>query len=193
MTIQESKKYRDIILTAKELFFKFGTKRVTIEEICSEAKVSKMTFYKFFKNKNMLAKQILDDIFEKAIDEFKELMASEVPFKEKIKKVIKMKISKTKQYSDIFFQELIKTNDELRDFITQKRIETAKLIETFFKEGQKEGILRNNINPGLFMYYINHLTEMLDDENYKLLIPDIHARLEEVLNFFFYGIMNSER
>ena len=44
-------KYLDIFKTAKDLFWKYGIKRVSIEEICKEAKVSKMTFYKFFPNK----------------------------------------------------------------------------------------------------------------------------------------------
>ena len=47
-----SKKYQDIKKKGKELFWKYGTKRVTVEEICREAGVSKMTYYKFFKNKN---------------------------------------------------------------------------------------------------------------------------------------------
>ena len=56
---KHNKKYKQIIATSKELFWKFGIKRVTVEEICSQAHVSKMTFYKFFPNKIELAKIIL--------------------------------------------------------------------------------------------------------------------------------------
>ena len=37
---------------------------MTIEEICGEAKVSKMTLYKFFPNKIELAKVILKKVFD---------------------------------------------------------------------------------------------------------------------------------
>ncbi|NQV51449.1 MAG: helix-turn-helix transcriptional regulator, partial [Candidatus Marinimicrobia bacterium] len=40
----------DILRTAEKLFMQFGYNRVTVEEICREAKVSKVTFYKYFSN-----------------------------------------------------------------------------------------------------------------------------------------------
>ena len=60
-----------ILSTGKELFWKFGFKRVTIEEISKEAGVSKMTFYKYFPNKIELAKNILDDIFDDSLVKIK--------------------------------------------------------------------------------------------------------------------------
>lgn len=44
-------KQQFILSAGKELFWKHGVKRVTVEEICVQASVSKMTFYKFFMNK----------------------------------------------------------------------------------------------------------------------------------------------
>jgi len=44
-------KRQKILHTGKELFWKFGFKRVTIEELCKEAGISKMTYYKYFTNK----------------------------------------------------------------------------------------------------------------------------------------------
>ncbi|MCJ7802330.1 MAG: TetR/AcrR family transcriptional regulator, partial [Candidatus Marinimicrobia bacterium] len=58
----ESPKFKQIVETANDLFMRFGVKRITIEEICKTAKVSKMTFYKFFKNKIELAEYIIFSI-----------------------------------------------------------------------------------------------------------------------------------
>ena len=55
-------KREQLIRTGKELFWKFGFRRVTVEEICSEAGISKMTFYKYFSNKLDLVKRIMDEI-----------------------------------------------------------------------------------------------------------------------------------
>ncbi|MBL0024612.1 MAG: helix-turn-helix transcriptional regulator [Saprospiraceae bacterium] len=52
MQTKRSKSYLKIITTAKKLFWKHGSSRVTIEELCREAGVSKMTFYRHFNNKN---------------------------------------------------------------------------------------------------------------------------------------------
>ena len=58
---------RELILKiAKKLFWKFGFKRVTIEEVCKEAAVSKMTFYKHFPNKMAVVKTLLQEVFQDA-------------------------------------------------------------------------------------------------------------------------------
>ena len=46
-----TKKEGDILRTAEDLFMQFGYDRVSVEEICREANVSNVTFYKYFKNK----------------------------------------------------------------------------------------------------------------------------------------------
>ena len=47
--------YQILFSTAKNLFFKFGLRRVSVEEICIKASVSKMTFYRNFNNKEHIA------------------------------------------------------------------------------------------------------------------------------------------
>ena len=57
-----SKKQQQIVNSGKELFFQYGVKRIRVEEICRKAKVSKMTFYKYFENKFALAEHIVQEI-----------------------------------------------------------------------------------------------------------------------------------
>ena len=54
-----SVKHKKLIQTGKALFFKYGIKKVSVAEICKEAGVSKMTFYKHYANKGELAKEFL--------------------------------------------------------------------------------------------------------------------------------------
>ena len=53
-----NRKYDDIMSTGKDLFWKYGIRRVTVEEICEKSNVSKMTFYKYFPNKETLALEL---------------------------------------------------------------------------------------------------------------------------------------
>ena len=41
----------EILEAAKELFFKHGFKRISIEDICNKADVSRRTFYVYYENK----------------------------------------------------------------------------------------------------------------------------------------------
>src|ERR1035437_3109283 len=93
------KKILQILSAAEDLFQRFGFKRITIEEICTKANVSKMTFYKYFPNKNELIKHLMSSWLtqvEKTINEFEGM---EVDFTEKIKILLRLKEESTVKFS----------------------------------------------------------------------------------------------
>ena len=49
-----------IINAASELFFKYGTKSITMDDIAREIGVSKKTIYQFFKDKNELVSEVAE-------------------------------------------------------------------------------------------------------------------------------------
>jgi AcrR family transcriptional regulator len=55
---------KDILKTATKLFFKFGLRSVSIEDICNELRISKKTFYTCFSQKEALIEDILVDYDE---------------------------------------------------------------------------------------------------------------------------------
>ena len=65
----QNKSYQAILKAAKTLFWKYGVKRVSVEEVSKEAGVSKMTFYRHFKNKDEVALKIMLQIFEKGLED----------------------------------------------------------------------------------------------------------------------------
>src|ERR1035437_8340045 len=85
------KKILQILSTAEDLFQRFGFRRVTIEEICAKANVSKMTFYKYFPNKNELIKKILNSWLKQVEQTINEFEGINIPFTEKIKKLLYLK------------------------------------------------------------------------------------------------------
>ena len=188
--MQNNKKYQSITKTAQELFFKFGTKRVTIEEICQKADVSKMTFYKFFKNKTELAKVILGNFIDLGLEEYTEIMKRDIPFTDKVKETIQFKQRKAAQYGNDFMNELLGENIELIEFIQQKMNERINITANFLKEGQDSGIIRKSIKLEILMYLSDQIMIMMNSDEMKNLIPDTHERHAELLNFFFYGILD---
>ena len=54
-----------ILKTAGELFFKFGIRSVSIDDICNELHISKKTFYTVFKQKDELIVELLDAMRQK--------------------------------------------------------------------------------------------------------------------------------
>jgi len=186
----DNTKYKSIIVTGQHLFWKYGIKRVTIEEICREAGVSKMTFYKFFPNKIELAKTVLDNMFDENILKYRELMAEEIPFSEKVKKQILLKFEGTKEIS----QELIKDiyGGQILELTTHwenKSKEVLQEVLESYRHAQKQGWIRKEVNVDFIQFYTAKLFEIVSDEKAVALYGGVQGLIMEIINLFFYGII----
>ena len=183
-------KRKQLIQTAKDLFFRFGIKRVTVEEICREANVSKMTFYKHFRNKNELVKTWFTEMTDEAMEKYRELMNSDLSFREKVRETIQMKLEGTDGMSRDFFSDYIPhAEPELHDFIHQRFHEAMGLIVNDYAEAQKRGDIRQDIKIEFILWYLNKMIDLMEDEALQQIYDSPQDMIMEMINFFFYGIM----
>jgi len=188
--MKKSKKYRQIIETARDLFMRHGIRRVSVEEICQTAGVSKMTFYKYFENKIDLAILILEEIFHEGEERYKGIMAQDIPYSEKAKEIIKMKLEQSEDVSQEMLKDLIQSSiPEVAEFLQRKTQENLKLFLDDLVSAQKKGEIRKDINPQFILYFLNLMTEMVVDERLLNLHESPQALTAELINFFFYGIL----
>ena len=184
-------KQQQIVTTARTLFWKFGIKRVSIGEICREANVSKMTFYKHFTNKIELAKYIIDQMMDEVIVKYREIMELDIPFIEKVIKTIHLKMEYTDNLSQEFYGDILKnTEPELTEYLNIKRQHNLQTIINDYIEAQKQGDVRADIKPQFIIYFLNHLVEMCNDEKLLQLYDSPQDLIMELTNFFFFGILN---
>lgn len=187
---KHNKKYQQVLKTGKDLFWKFGIKRVTIEEICTVADVSKMTFYKFFTNKTELVKHIIDHTFEEAMISYNKIMQADKIYKDKITDLVLLKLDATNDISHEFISDYYALMDkELAGYLQIKVQENIEIMLGDLKEAQKKGEIRKDIKPEFINYFLNHLAVMGNDPHLNSLYPDAQEMIMELMNFFFYGIM----
>ena len=187
-----TKKYRDITATARDLFFRYGTRRVTVEEICEKSGVSKMTFYRFFRNKNDCALQVLDEWFKGADARYSAIMEREIPFVDRVRELILLKVEMSRELGDEFLSEIIEPNQVLHDFIMEQALKYHDMTVEFFIKGQQEGIINPCYSIEFLVVLTDRIRDMLNNEDIKRVIPDPHDRIEAVLKCFFYGIAGME-
>ncbi len=193
MTIPSNPKRAQILRTGKDLFWKFGIRRVTIEEICKEAGVSKMTYYKFFSNKTDLVKSIMDGIYNDSVKDYRSLMDSDLPFTEKVIRTIQMKRESIKTISNEFFQDLVSHPEpELASYMERIKNENVKMISDYFTIAQKKGEIRKDIKVDFINYFMNHMLEMSHDKNLVMLYDNPQELIMELTNFMFYGLLDRE-
>jgi len=188
--VSKNKKKQAIIAAARTLFMRYGIKRVTVEEICETAGASKMTFYKHFNNKLDLAIYILDEIFVEGVSRYKSIMGRDIPYSEKAKDIIKLKLESTEDIS----------KEMLKDFYDRSMPEVTELIQKFNRENlnlllddmiaaQKKGDIRRDINPHFIIYMLGQMQKMSTDETLLSTYGSTQALASEFINFFFYGIL----
>jgi len=188
----EDEKQRQVIETGKELFFRYGIKRVTVEEICREARVSKMTFYKHFSNKYELVKKIIDLLIAENLIRYREVMKrTDISFEEKVRLTIQMKMEGINEFGDAFYDDyLVQNEPELASYIQAKSSSVLTEILKDYVEAQHRGDIRKDIKPEFIHYFLNHIFDIAKDKELLKLYDHPQEVIMELVNFFFYGIMD---
>ncbi len=186
----QSPKFDQITSTAKNLFWKHGIKRVTVEEICTEAGVSKMTFYRLFDNKIELAKIILNELFDSSLQKYRDIMDQDIPFAQKIQKTILLKMEGTQEISEELIKDIYKNEEPaLIEFMAEKKKQSMNEILNTFTIAQRKGWMRKDIKPEFIVYFINKINDMATDETLLAMYKSPQSLIMELTHFFFYGIL----
>ena len=189
----QNHKIEKLAETALDLFKRYGIKRVTVEEICSESNISKMTFYKYFKNKIELTKHLLIQISAQQRANYRRIMDQQIPYPEKAKKIIQLKHDQTYMISREFFDDLCKNPiPELVTMLEELRKDSMNEVLNDFKIASKNGDIRRDVKPEFIMYILNQISEMSRDENLINLYNSHNEVIMALTNMFFYGILNSQ-
>ncbi len=178
-----SKKYRHIVETAEELFFKHSVKRVSVEEICKKANVSKMTFYRYFSNKQELAEHIIHLMFEQGFAKLDEVEALEISFTEKLQIMLDYKLEFVEKMSSEYIREYMHL---IQGPMAQQWMQR---VMQFWKHAQERHEIRDDVRPELIMLMADKYSELVDDPRVAQLYPDYADLTKEVWKMFYYGVL----
>ena len=186
---KEPKKKTQIVQAADQLFKKFGIKKVTVEEICQEAGASKMTFYKYFKNKIELVKCLWQQMTDDSMQKLDELDRRDIPFTEKIKIMLKMKEEATSQMGNQYIHDYLNMIPDLQSFYNKIFGEVMVKFMDMIRRAQEKGEVRKSMRPEFFLVVVQKLMELAKDEQLASIYSDYTEFALEVNNFLYYGIM----
>lgn len=183
--VQGSKKQQQLVDTAEGLFLKHGVRRVSVEEICQKAGVSRMTFYRYFANKMDLMQHIWDQWVEDAYRQLEHIENMSVPFPEKLRLMQEYKLAMTAKMSTDFIEELL----QMDFYVTTANVWKQRVMQ-FLTDAQKRGDIRPEVRPEFMLAIIDKLAELVNDESLKSLYADYVELTREIWNFFYYGLIN---
>ncbi len=179
-----------ILKTSLELFFKYGIKRVTMDDIAKELGMSKKTIYHYYKEKDDLVDQLCQIEMVKHESQFNEIAnLAKDPIHEIM--LISLRMSDMMQnINPVFFLDLQKFHpNAFTQFQKFKEDCAFKDILRNVREGKKSGIYRADINEEFAARHRLAQIDMLMFGNYfsfeKISFTKSH---ELLLDIFVYGI-----
>jgi len=178
---RQTQKRVQIIQTAERLFTRFGAKRITVEEICREAGVCKMTFYKYFSNKVELVRNIRDDWVEEGFRKFDEINAMDIPFPEKINLMTRWKVEFTSRVNTEFIREMVSIDDVMD---RAKRRFLGNITDA-----QKLGEIRSDIDPRFLWIVTEKLYELVKEGSWKSVFTEFSQFQEQLRTLIFFGLL----
>jgi len=186
-----NKKIRQLMTVARDLFWKHGLKRVSIEEICQKAGVSKMTFYRHFDNKLDLAKAVFEKVVEESVQQFKAIMADDsTTSEEKMEQMIRMKLEGTNDISKEFMQDFYNSPElGMVQYINEMTTKVWLEMINDFKQAQKNGWFRKDFKPEAFFIISQKLADIANDEQLQSLYNNPQEVIMELTRLLSYGIM----
>lgn len=183
-----------LLQTGRELFFRYGFRRITVEEICETANVSKMTFYRYFDNKTELLKEVVVRLFDEGEREYRRIMDQDLPFEDKVQQTLDMKLEKSQDASQEFFNEyMVDPDPEIARLIQGRQQHMLQMVIEDYQRAQQNGDIRLDIKPQFILYMLNQLIEMTRDSRLRQLYATPSDLIMEVTRFFFYGILPHEK
>ena len=193
METESNPKKAQILATGKELFWKFGFKRVTIEEICREAGASKMTFYKFFPNKTKLATAIMDVVFEESLLKIRKIDEEHESADKTFKKFLQLKSEGSRDISEEFIKDLYTNPDPgLKTYMEKKTKSMLEEIQKVYEHGKETGWVRKDLNIPFLILFSQKLVSLTNDNEMMHYFDSSQDFIMEVTNLFIYGISPHE-
>lgn len=183
-------KKQQIEITAKDLFWKHGFRKVSIDEICKKANVSRKTFYTFYENKNALVIYLYNKMIDETYVIYEGIVESDMSFSEKLEKLFKYKFEFTKNISMEFVSDFY--NPEAGDLTTffNKTIDRSlKFMRDFLSIAQKNGELNQDLSLDYIMYMMQKAIDLCGNKELMLMFPDANSLTRQITQSLVYGIM----
>lgn len=189
-----------ILLTISSLFFRYGIKSVSMDDISRELGISKKTLYTIFKDKNELVDQVVanERTFRKReIDSIRETSENAIEAYVHLLKIVRQIIE---SYNPSYAFDLKKYYPNL--YAREEKIRISNMFQLFqenIHRGISEGIFRDDIKVDIIVKF--HVTTMLSlDSSLNLEAKKLFTDQElldyktyyEYYVFFMRGIVNKK-
>ncbi len=178
-----------ILSTAFQLFCKHGFQRVSIEEICSTARVSKMTFYKYYPGKDELVLYLIRKIYGDLDREIRIMLDSDLDIKTKFDRVSLMKQEIMEQIGDEFLRSIL-VFPPARQFLDELTHSAWDNFNTFMEVEKLKGNISSRIDLKFLRMVMFELNRLYAENRFEGCFESPAHLIEQMNELLFYGVLS---
>jgi AcrR family transcriptional regulator len=179
----------EILRAGRSLLLRHGIRKVRVEEICSDAGVSKRTFYKYFHNKDDLAIAVLGDLFSQSRARLEAVLDLDSTLEEKVQQIMEVKSRLASETSATFYRDVLDESTEPGRYALQEQRKWDQRVRIFYIDAQRHGQIRGDIDIDVLMALFARSRELVADPELLRLVPDFGRLVETAMTVFFYGVV----
>ena len=182
--------HRVILDAAFDKFRRYGTKRVTMDEIARDLRISKKTLYENFPSKEALVQACVDRIAENLLPKIVGILQSKGSAAERLVAIMNVISYMAKNVSGEFISDVKGEFPHIWEEIDRRRQAVLQSFEKLYEEGIKAGEIHPQINPKVVVRLHMAVTQCLMNPD-VLALGEFTPRqvLETVIAIFSRGVL----
>ena len=179
-----------IVQGAQELFFKYGIKSVTMDDIAKHLAISKKTIYLYFEDKNEIVETLISQLMKTNELEFKQIATDAPNVIVEVFAMMKKMGAMFSQMNPNLFYDIQKYHPKSWNMFKKFKEDCIeRIVEESVKRGIEQGLVRDDINTKIMARLRMEEVEMgFNPEAFppnKFKIVDVQLAL---LDHFLHGI-----
>lgn len=181
-------KIDNIKIAAKRLFDQHGFNLVTMDSVVKQSNVSKGTVYKYFSDKTVLYESIVKDIYEQEHEGYSRVLNNNLPFVDKVRQIIAIRVEKYKGTNERFFQDDYVQSKELEDYKKSYALSVSQLRKELYQIGRNEGYISDAIDDCVLELYFDIIQSGLS-QRYNDISNMPKEELRRLLDMIYAGVI----
>jgi TetR/AcrR family transcriptional regulator, cholesterol catabolism regulator len=170
-SFEQKDRFKELIGPIKELFYAYGLKNLSMDELSRRLGISKKTLYTYVRNKEELIELVLLNEESTILRLSAEIDKSPVNAIEKLLKMSELMHAEMKRYNPIILFEMEKYFHQIYEaFSEKKRKHVLDVMKRNILQGIEEKVYRDDINVDLVAtIYLNSFIELHNSDFCKML------------------------
>lgn len=165
---RSQRKVDSIVEHASLLFVRHGFHKVTMESIAQYANVSKVTLYKYYKDKQALYESIITDQFEEEYDIVKDIVTDLIPYEEKVVKMMKYHIDTALDRTKPNLDPDIILTIETTKTVKNHKAKMKRLRQKLYNQARMEEYIPEAITDTVLEAYVHVILDGLTAQERRL-------------------------